>query len=78
MTDEELQDAIDKCISAVKAEASYNDMYKKVREAAVSQLIALYKVQAIRAGLQSYPAVKIQEALDKKADNARELGLSYD
>lgn len=77
MTNEELQTAIDKTLAMVMSTEG-GHKHDSFRETAYAHLKELFKIQAVRAGLPSYPTVKIQEALDKKADNARELGLSYD
>jgi acetoin utilization deacetylase AcuC-like enzyme len=77
MTNEELQIAIDKTRAMVMStEGGYKqDQY---REDAYVHLKELCKIQAVRASLASYPTLKAQTALDKKAENARELGLDYD
>jgi hypothetical protein len=77
MTNEELQLAIDKTIAVVMStEGGYKQ--DQFRADAHVHLKELFKIQAVRASLPSYPTLKAQTALDKKAENARELGLDYD
>jgi hypothetical protein len=79
MNSQQLQTAIDKCMTIVIEKGTnlkqyQPHFYEKLCEATLKML----NIQAVRASLPSYPTLKAQTALDRKAENARELGLDYD